>query len=986
MNREAESQRSTHEGLLPIQQLDAICDRFEAQWLSGETPSIGDYLVEVSDDLRGRLLRELLQLELEYRPEPPEELRHRWLVEYPHDRGEIEQVIALASGRTITPRAGLEDTQPVDVSIDLSQVHDFDAVSGRVFGGYELIDEIARGGMGVVFRARQIDVNRIVAMKMILSGELAGKIEVDRFKMEAEAAAKLDHPNIVPIFEVGQHKGQHYFSMGYVDGPSLKQHIRDQPVRRREAADIIRVLARAIDYAHGKGVIHRDLKPANILMDAGGNPRITDFGLSKLVDGNAELTGTGQLLGTPAYMSPEQAAGRTSEIGPLTDVYALGAILYELITGTVPFRSESVIEVLTKIRCEEPTAPRSISRQIDPDIETICIKCLDKDPQRRYASAGALADDLDRYLAGEAVHARPIKRAQKVVRWCRRRPLIASLIAGLAASFLVFGGLATHFAVMSQVRGVQVASEREKADEMLGVAQLAIDGMVEQADLLADVPRTETRRKQLLVQATEFYERFITERPGDFELRFRTAKLHQSMGNVFRQLDEFDASETAFKTSIDLMRGLDSRTERRDAEVRREMAESYIWMAVLLQTRDVDRALESIQRAVDIQDRYASLHPSDQASQFILARALYNRGMLRSQLSDREAAEQDYVDATRRFESLIRNAGDGTGGDTQDPGGVSRDDVRRDLGRTLNNFGNLLIEAQDFEAAKMKIEAAIALYSGDFLNRSQRQDLAIFRNNLSNTLVQLNRLDEAIVENEKSVAILEKLVHEFPQYTNLKNELSNALNSCGALAGRQGNLTRAEDFFARADQILQTLVDDDPNRFDFAYRLGNAKYNQALVASMLQREADALDMLDDAIVIHSRCVDANEASREYTAALRNALVLAVRTQLKTTELPAVVNRVEDFVSRFADDPQARLQAAKWIATATQVRSDIQPNGATEDTAVPIGDLAEQAVQHLRIAIELGLPRESIVTDDGVVDAFKPFQEQSEFKTLLSEIQ
>ncbi|MEM0927388.1 MAG: serine/threonine-protein kinase, partial [Planctomycetota bacterium] len=474
-----------HRRKRPLQQVDAICDKFEAKWTSGGKPEIRDYLTEIDAIHRPRLFCELLRIDLEYRSDD-QASRREWLMEnYPEFQREIDSILTgntngtvVHSGHTVVHAGHLEETRPLDISRDSAEEGDLPVVGGMRFGGYELLDEIARGGMGVVFRARQIDANRTVALKMILNGRLAGHQEIERFRTEAEAAAKLDHPNIVPIFDVGQIDDQHYFSMAYVDGPSLKELVRDRTLEHRESAEIVRSLAIAIHYAHGRGVIHRDLKPANVLMDVNNHPRITDFGLSKLLDGNEGLTGTGQLLGTPAYMSPEQASGNMSSVGTLSDVYSLGAILYELITGTVPFQSDSIVEVLSKIRFEEPASPRSLSRDVDFDIETICIKCLDKDPQQRYASAGELAEDLSRYLAGEPVRARPIQRGQKLIRWCRRRPLVASLAASLAASLLIFGGTTTYFAVMSRLRGSMVETERGQADEMLSVAQLAIDQMV----------------------------------------------------------------------------------------------------------------------------------------------------------------------------------------------------------------------------------------------------------------------------------------------------------------------------------------------------------------------------------------------------------------------------------------------------------------------------------------------------------------------------
>jgi eukaryotic-like serine/threonine-protein kinase len=280
------------------------------------------------------------------------------------------------------------------------------AMRVKYFGEYELLQEIARGGMGVVYKARQIKLNRIVALKMILSGQLASKEDVDRFYTEAEAAARLEHPGIVPIFEIGEHNDQHFFSMGFIEGASLADRVKEGPLPPREAAAITKQVVEAIAFAHQNNVIHRDLKPANVLIDGNGQAKVTDFGLAKQTDRNAELTGTGQIMGTPAYMPPEQASGDTKNVGTAADIYSLGAILYALLTGRAPFLSASVMDTLVQVLENDPVAPRKLNPAIHPDLEIICLKCLSKVQANRYQSATEMAQDLDRFLNGEPIHAK----------------------------------------------------------------------------------------------------------------------------------------------------------------------------------------------------------------------------------------------------------------------------------------------------------------------------------------------------------------------------------------------------------------------------------------------------------------------------------------------------------------------------------------------------------------------------------------------------
>ncbi len=488
--------------------IDEVCRRFEADVREGRQPRIDDYLVDVPDEVRPILRAELSALERELRPSeetvarpepgPPK-------APEPHVRPHPSTI---AEAPTIAPRppptspmpdavpSSIHDEATVPPSNPPRSPHDEptaavlrqdpSATPGapeptriRYFGDYEIIREIARGGMGVVFRARQVSLNRTVALKMILAGQLADDTDVKRFYTEAEAAANLDHPGIVPIHEVGQHEGQHYFSMGFVEGQSLSQHLAEGPLPSREAAELIRRVSEAIEYAHQHGVIHRDLKPANILLDQNGNPRVTDFGLAKRVQGDSGLTGSGQIMGTPSYMPPEQAGGPRGDVGPAADVYALGATLYALLTGRPPFQAATAMDTVIQVISDEPVPPRRLNASIPRDLETICLKCLEKEPRRRYGSARALAEDLIRFLSGEPIEARPVGPVERAGKWVRRRPVIAALSASVVVTVLL--GLS---AVIWQWR--EAVAARLDAQGQAGVAR-------QQAGIAADNERAARR-------------------------------------------------------------------------------------------------------------------------------------------------------------------------------------------------------------------------------------------------------------------------------------------------------------------------------------------------------------------------------------------------------------------------------------------------------------------------------------------------------------
>jgi WD40 repeat protein len=306
----------------------------------------------------------------------------------------------------------------------------------RYFGDYELVQEIGRGGMGLIFRARQVSLHRIVALKMILTGQLASAADVQRFRTEAEAAANLDHPHIVPIYEIGEHEGQHYFSMKLIDGGNLTSFSREPTMSaQRRAGQLIAMIARAVHHAHQRGILHRDLKPGNILLDVKGEPHITDFGLAKRVESAGRLTQSGAIVGTPSYMAPEQARSERV-LTTAVDVYSLGAVLYELLTGQPPFRADTPLDTILQVIDREPERPRLHHPKVDRDLETICLKCLHKQPAGRYGSAEALAEDLERWLRGESITARPVGRSERLYRWMRRNPVVAGLALSLIAVLL----------------------------------------------------------------------------------------------------------------------------------------------------------------------------------------------------------------------------------------------------------------------------------------------------------------------------------------------------------------------------------------------------------------------------------------------------------------------------------------------------------------------------------------------------------------------
>jgi tetratricopeptide (TPR) repeat protein/tRNA A-37 threonylcarbamoyl transferase component Bud32 len=387
--------------------------------------------------------------------------------------------------------------------------------------GYDVEALLGRGGMGVVYKARHRRLNRLVALKMLIAGAYAGPHERARFQREAEAVAGLRHPNIVHVYDVGDHDGWPYFTMELLEGGNLAQALAGTPQPALKAAALLATLAEAVQVAHRGGIVHRDLKPANILLTADGTPRMADFGLARHFDGEPALTQSDMRMGTPSYMAPEQVIGKAGTVGPAADIYALGAVLYETLTGRPPFRGETASETERQVVAEEPVPPGRLNPKVPRDLETICLKCLHKDPQRRYSDAGALVEDVRRFVAGRPIRARRVSPLERAWRWCRRNPAGAAL----AVTILVLVGLSVGGALWVQrqqlERRIEAALRRERA-------RVAIEGALRRQDDLRQQGRWEDARSELTLAETRL------SNAGSDELRRRLVRAHSELDQAIR--------------------------------------------------------------------------------------------------------------------------------------------------------------------------------------------------------------------------------------------------------------------------------------------------------------------------------------------------------------------------------------------------------------------------------------------------------------------
>ena len=515
--------------------LEGVLQDFEAAWKRGERPDLGGCLVG-SGTNRLALLIELLHVDLEYRVAAGESAcMQRYLERFPELEATPKIVVDLLLGEFLacdrrgaapvvdsfiapfTPyesdfRARLDSVRRGGTqvnSLDLTN----QGIEIRPAGtpwqpevpGHTILERIGRGGMGVVYLARHKALDRHVALKMLVAGAHAGEEELARFQIEAQAVARLDHPNIVNIYEIGEHQRLPYFSIEYCPGGSLDARLKQNPLAAGPAAELVETLARAMASAHEQGVIHRDLKPANVLLTLDGTPKITDFGLAKRVGADSGQTQTESIVGTPCYMAPEQAWGESKRVGPAADIYALGAILYDCLTGRPPFKGANTLETLDQVRSREPIPPRQLVASIPADLETICLKCLRKEPTKRYESAGALADDLKRWLTGKPIRARPVGRLERGFKWMKRNPVVSALLGSIVL-LVISASIAIYVKYLdakeSEARAIANEKEARKQEgEAIRQATIAKDNEETANAALRDLKHNSALDKIQLAQA-----------------------------------------------------------------------------------------------------------------------------------------------------------------------------------------------------------------------------------------------------------------------------------------------------------------------------------------------------------------------------------------------------------------------------------------------------------------------------------------------------
>jgi serine/threonine protein kinase len=724
-----------------------------------------------------------------------------------------------------------------------------------IIGGYEILSELGRGGMGIVYRARQLSLGRVVALKMMLGGEYGGPELRLRFRKEAEAVARLQHPNIVQIHEVGEESGRPFFALEYVDGKSLAQHLAGAPLAPRPAALLLRTLAQAMQYAHERAVVHRDLKPGNVLLTADGVPKITDFGLARLLGEDGGQTRTGSVMGTPSYMAPEQTRGEVHHLGPRTDVYALGAVLYECLTGWPPFRAASPLETARQVLEEEPVAPARLQPGLPRDLETICLKCLQKKLSHRYATAGALADDLGRFLDGKPVHARPVNVWEKWWKWIRRRPAAAALIgvSMAAAIILIAGGL---------LYNARLHRERDKAQDNFRLALDAVNRSYTQIseDVLLNAPHMEPLRRRLLQSARDFYERFISERGDDPTLQAELGRAYWRLGNITRQTGSKIESTSLFERAVQIQQRLAEHMPD-VAEHQFDLAMSRVNLGgVLAEQGQLKRAEEEYGIALSNWRELVRDHADREDYRSKLAHALNALGGVRRAGSHHDGAIAVHQEALAILKELADRHPD-------------KMHYRRLLAESYTGLGDVASVAgdwkdaqQNYAAAHEALESLVREYPDNPVFLGARADAC---RNLSRVAHQAQDYSGAVEYGEKCLADYEKLARAHPAVVGYQTDFAMAWYQLGEVHLRGGDLNKAQAAYKQAIPIRESLVRLQPEVPDHRERLANVHISLSEVYQRQGKTAESRACTWESLRI------SEELAKEYPARLDYQMALGL---------------------------------------------------------------------------------------------------------------
>jgi tetratricopeptide (TPR) repeat protein/tRNA A-37 threonylcarbamoyl transferase component Bud32 len=834
--------------------------------------------------------------------------------------------------------------------------------------GYEVLGVLGRGGMGVVYKARQASLRRLVALKMILAGGHATAEQRARFRTEAEAAARLQHPNVVQVHEVGEHGGLPFFCLEFVDGGSLANRLDGTPWPPRQAAQLVETLARAVHAAHQRGIVHRDLKPANVLLAEDGTPKVTDFGLAKVLDATAELTGSGAIMGTPSYMAPEQTGRSAHAVGPAADVYSLGAVLYELLTGRPPFKGETPLATVAQVVADEPVPPRSLQPGLPRDLDTVCLKCLQKEPPKRYASAAALADDLRHFLAGEPIRARPVGPAGRLWRWGRRNPKVASLLAVLA--LVVAAGTATVTALwlLAEERrrtaeGNLALAERRHREARANYrkARDAVDQLARIGDeYLRHIPHQEKVRQAvlaLLAEALRLNREFLQENSDDPEVRQETARTYERLGLIYHKLGETQDAEKLLRQAVDLSQRLAEEFPDR-TEYRVDLAQDYVSLGFILGYTRSREAEEPYREALALLQQAVAGSPGVPEYRSRLANVYNNLGLLLSRLKRTREAEECYRQAQDLWQELAA-------ADPEEP------KYQGHLEGTFHNLGHILMDRGE------RSQVVLGASTVGLMGSTPAQGPLLAASALIPARVE--ELPRARQFLRQAIDHQQRALKGLPFNAQDRAYLARHYDLLGAIEKRLDDYEEAEKAVRQSQAVRQRLAYENPSIPGYRSELGAVLNNLALVQKHQGKLAEARRSIEEAITHQQAARKLDPEAPLYRQFLRNHYVNLADTLVMQGEHAEAVRAAAQLAGVFPDNGEDQTHAALHVARCIPL--------VEKDAGLPAEKrrelaqtYADQAMRYLRDAVAKGGVDAAFI---GVDPGFEPLRARADYKDLVA---
>ena len=839
--------------------IDELCNRFEAAHQKGETPAVDEYLTEVEKPLRMSLLKELLQIDSHYTTDPKLDAE-RLIVLFPDlDRDTLTRLLSQNSAKKSSGQFPVVD-------------------------GYTIVSELGRGGMGVVYKARDLRLDRFVALKMMHPEGPAREQVVVRMLTEARAAAHLQHPNLVPIYEVRECDGCPVLVFEYVDGGTLAERIARQPIDPDIAAHMMETLAKVLAYAHSRGIVHRDLKPANILIAQDGTLKVSDFGLARQLDDDRRQTKSGMLIGTPGYMAPEQASGNLGQLGPAADIHGLGAILYEMLTGQPAFRGTSILETLEMVRTQDPVSPRRLRRSVPRDLETICLKCLRKNPDERYLSASLMSAELGRYLRQEPIMARPLGRFEKLNRWCRRNPreavlaLLSVLVSVACFMAVLWAWQKTEIAFESErTRAITEKLQNEEAQKTAIASNRRFDKAAASAEELLRVsqrllnqPNMDTLGKETFEKAMKFKQSLIEESIGADGTSLEIARALRGFAHTQGELGLFNEASITLQQALTAIQSLDEST-RNSAEVQRELVALFQRQAsILSHLNRKEEAIESNRQCTVVAERLLQSDPNNAGDMVRLGNILANQASTSGAIKERQEQLTRAIELERQAVKLEPSNGY----------------FQFELSLSLETLA-LIHASSDLGLARSLMEESIKNSEKVLLNNHNPRVEAMYFARACRSLSSIRMRQKEFAEAEeclqKGLEVIQKATNAYPNYCDGRSEYALCLLHKVRMSIEQEFFDVADNEFAKlmheVDEIKRLFPDDAYGLKAYAY----AKTDWGRRLEILKRYRESAEV---SLVALSQCNSLREKNS-------NSRVFALEINATASSLVRVANKLDD---------------------------------------------------------------------------------------------